>query len=243
MTVQRVPRGTSTTFDAQFRVGVVLTDATSVLIDITDPDGVEVVSNAAPTSHPATGIYTYDFEAEVDAKLGVWTISWAGVVSSTAVDEDSVFEVTPEVTVTPGGEGSFASLEDFVERKGPVSEEEEPAVLALLADASALILDEVSGSTATWVTESGDVPHSVKAICVAVAYRAWSNPDGLSQSSIADSSLSYAGARPDALYLTDDEKRILDRAAGTSSVVSVTLVSPYSGDSEISALDFWPDGL
>lgn len=128
--------------------------------------------------------------------------------------------------------GGLASLEDFKVRKAPdLAEESESMVEALLSDASSLILAEAALSDETWVTEQTDVPAVIVSICVEVAYRAWSNPDALAQSSMQDTSLSYVrGGTPDALFLTDAERRTIRRVATLSSAVEVTLVSPYSGD-------------
>ncbi|GGK89203.1 hypothetical protein [Mangrovihabitans endophyticus] len=103
-----------------------------------------------------------------------------------------------------------------------------------LVDASELIRDEAGK---TWLNEAGDevedVPPRVQRICVAAAYRAFANPEGLSQRSIADSSKSYDRTGREGgedVYLTDREIRAVRRAAGGSSFAAVTVVSPWSGD-------------
>lgn len=123
----------------------------------------------------------------------------------------------------------LATKQDFEARYGQADDRVEP----LLEDASALILSEVSGSEADWVTETDPepeaVPGIVKAICVGLAYRAWSNPDALSSESLGEHAHAWADRSGQALRLTDAECRILEREAGISSLVSVTLESPYAG--------------
>ena len=89
----------------------------------------------------------------------------------------------------------------------------------------------------TWTDEAtgvvSDVPRRVRAIVIDVAYRAFTNPEGLSQRSIGDSSKSWDRAGREGgqiVYLTDDERRAVRAAGGSSSMIVATLVSPYSGD-------------
>jgi len=101
----------------------------------------------------------------------------------------------------------------------------------LLAEASELIRD-VAGKD--YVTEDGIldvVPRRVAKICVAAAFRAFNNPEGLTQRSIGDSSKSYDRTNREGgedVYLTEAEERSIRRAAGSSSMASVTLVTPYN---------------
>jgi hypothetical protein len=232
--IQRVVQGGEVTLDANFVNGVgQLEDADPVRIDIIDPNDVEVVADAAPTSHPSTGLYAYTWEAPEDATLGLWGIRWSGVMDGEPLDPQiEYFEV-----IAPGSiiiiDGAFATLDEFEARKGDVEADQEEIVSTLLVDATALIKAEAEGSTAEWVVGSDPAPVLIKSICIEAAYRAWANPDALSQSSIADSSISYTrDGIPDALFLTAAEKRAVHRAAGSSAALSVTLVSPYSGDVE-----------
>lgn len=103
----------------------------------------------------------------------------------------------------------------------------------LLDEASELIREVAEK---TWLTTTNgleDVPRRVARICVAAAARAFENPHGLSQRSIGDSSKSYdrqGREGGEVVYLTDQEERDIRKAAGISSFVPVTLVSPYSAD-------------
>lgn len=100
---------------------------------------------------------------------------------------------------------------------------------AVLDDASALIRSEAG---VDWVDEQGQlagVPTVVESVALAVAYRAFRNPDGLGQASLGDASVSYdRGSGQSAVYLTRDERRSIRRAAGTSAIGAVELVAPWS---------------
>lgn len=129
----------------------------------------------------------------------------------------------------------IAELSDFEARHGDVDDEDRVSVL--LGDASALILAEVDGSEAEWVEAaiaeaSGfEFPQEIVSVCVEVAYRAWSNPDALARAEVGDVSTYWrSGLPPDAIYLTDRERRVIHRGAGTSSFRAVTLASPYPPD-------------
>jgi hypothetical protein len=101
----------------------------------------------------------------------------------------------------------------------------------LLAEASELIRD-VAGKTFTTAQGVLDtVPRRVSMICVAAAFRAFNNPEALSQRSIGDSSKSYDRTSREGgedVYLTDEEEKSIRRASANSSMASVTLVTPYN---------------
>jgi hypothetical protein len=131
----------------------------------------------------------------------------------------------------PGGD-SLASLSDFESRHGDVEPDDEELVTTLLDDASALIRAELSGSSAGWLAAADPepAPREVVMTTVAVAYRAWSNPDALRSQELGASGRTYASSAPDAVYLTARELRLLKRAAGTARMNSMTMASPFSGD-------------
>lgn len=120
---------------------------------------------------------------------------------------------------------ALATKEDFEARYGSGDERVTP----LLEDASALILSEVASASAEWVTaeEPETVPPVVKAICIEVAYRAWSNPDSLSSEQLGEHTQAWADRSGQALRLTAAESRIIEREAGISSLVSVPLENPF----------------
>lgn len=135
----------------------------------------------------------------------------------------------------------LASLALFSARLGytPTGDEASRAT-ACLVDASELIRD-VAGED--WLndgeTEVVDVPQRVEKICLAVARRAFENPDAYSQRTTGDRSVSWDRAKREggeAIYLTNAEEKAIIKAAAGSSFVAVTLVSPYSGDSTESLL-------
>lgn len=122
---------------------------------------------------------------------------------------------------------ALATKKDFEARYDSADGRVEP----LLEDASALILSEVAGASAEWATEAEpkSVPAIVKAICVEVAYRAWSNPDSLSSEQLGEHTQAWADRSGQALRVTPSELRILEREGEVSSLASVPLESPYAG--------------
>ncbi|MEU5950331.1 hypothetical protein ABZ793_32975 [Micromonospora sp. NPDC047465] len=114
----------------------------------------------------------------------------------------------------------------------PTDAEAERAA-GLLTAASDLIRDTAD---VTWVDDAGQlvgVPRRVFNICLDVAYRAFDNPQALSQRQIGDSSKAYdrtGREGGEAVYLTKAEEKAVRRAAAGSGFVSVTMVSPWSTD-------------
>jgi len=71
----------------------VLTDASSVLMTIIDPDGTTQVDGEAMTKQ-STGIYTYDYKTTIDTQKGLWrqqveVIDGTGVEARTSMDSHS----------------------------------------------------------------------------------------------------------------------------------------------------------
>lgn len=127
---------------------------------------------------------------------------------------------------------ALATKDDFEARHGAG----DGRVAALLEDASALIVSELSRSSAKWVTDDdpAEVPAIAKAICVEVAYRAWSNPDQLSSERLGEYVASWQSSEGGpTLRLTDKELRTLRRAAGQSSFRAVRMHAhmPFPGES------------
>lgn len=141
---------------------------------------------------------------------------------------------------------ALATKDDFEVRHGPLLESEEDRVEALLEDATALIEAELAGAAVDWLGEEPDAdpPAAVKAVCIQVAYRVWSNPDSVAREELGEVARTYRGTdQADALWLTHNEARLVRKAAGASSTLqSIPVESPYSGDpdNEVSPLDFWP---
>lgn len=85
---------------------------------------------------------------------------------------------------------------------------------ALLDDAEALVLAE---GDPEW--DADTIPDRARSIIYQAAKREWTNPNGVSQTSVGDASVSYS--RPGiqgSLYLTKVEQRTVRRLAGTSFI-------------------------
>lgn len=125
---------------------------------------------------------------------------------------------------------ALVSLDDFTLRVGTITPADEDRAQACLDDASALIRGEAGKN---WTNDDGDeladVPDVIAAICVAVAIRAFRNPEGVRSETIGGYAVTYADAST-AVYLTPGERAQVRRAAGRSSIGSVTLESPYMPD-------------
>lgn len=126
-------RGSTATLTAYFREGGsgVLIDAAPVLVDIIDPDDIVVVTDAAPTTNPSTGTYTYSYAIAAGAKLGVWTARWSGVVNDVPVSGEDPFEVVAAGEVGFDGDtfATVAQLAAYLDIE--LDEENERALLAL----------------------------------------------------------------------------------------------------------------
>ncbi len=136
---------------------------------------------------------------------------------------------------------TLATLAQLVKKIGytPVGDESTRANDCLV-EASELIRD-VAGIT--WLNVAGDavtgVPPRVERICLSAAYRGFDNARALTQRSIGDSYSAWDRAGVgggEAVYLTDQERRDVEKAAGGSSMSVNTMVSPYSGDDLVTDL-------
>jgi hypothetical protein len=195
-------------------------------LTLTKPDGTTY--EGTPQTG-GTGIIDVLIPAAQASQRGRYAFEWdiSGDVSDT---ETGYFYVGPATDYVP----PLASFGDLVKKLGytPVDGERDRAEY-LLDEASELIRD-VAGVTwlVTGTHELDDVPRRVARICVASAFRAFSNPEALTQRSIGDSSKSFdrTGLHGgETVYLTPAEEKDVIKAAGGSSFVSVTLESPYSG--------------
>lgn len=130
----------------------------------------------------------------------------------------------------------LAPLSDLIRRLGytatPSGAEGDRA--EFLLDAASELIRDTAGKT--WLNDVEDavedVPRRVQRITVEVAFRAFGNPQALSQRTIGDDSKSFDRAGLDggeAIYLTDREQDAICKAAGVvSSFTAVTLTSPYT---------------
>lgn len=116
----------------------------------------------------------------------------------------------------------LASIDALVDRLGSeLSGLELERARAAINDASALIRSEAG-------TDFEEVPAIIESICLAVAYRAFRNPDGTSQTSIGDVSLSFRReGQASAVFLSKAERRAIRKAAGGLGATSITISTPY----------------
>jgi uncharacterized protein YfaS (alpha-2-macroglobulin family) len=74
--------------------GTLTTPATSTLITITNPSGVELVSDAAMIED-SEGLLHYDYQVGASADVGRYTVRIVATDASRVSIEDSDFEVMP----------------------------------------------------------------------------------------------------------------------------------------------------
>lgn len=125
----------------------------------------------------------------------------------------------------------FVDLEALADRLGivlDVHEAEGLRAFRALEDASTLIRSEAGMD---WVDDHDaleDVPDIIETITLAVAMRGFKNPDGFTQASTGDVSVSYSrdgGAA--SIFLTRAERRAVRKAGGQSSINSIPIESTY----------------
>lgn len=187
-------------------------------------DPIEVT----PT-HVSTGVY--DVVVPTD-QYALYDFAWT--MSGTIIDvsRGRFYVADDDTTELP----PLASLDRFGKKLGydPTGPEADRAADAL--DAASSEIRGVAGIT--WADEDTGallpIPRQIVRICVEVAYRAFANPEALTQRSIGDSNKIFHRATREggeAVYLTDAEQQQVMAAAGLSSPTVITLVSPYSADS------------
>lgn len=210
-----------------------LVDAVAVLA-LTEPDGTV---SAPGVSSAGTGLRDASFAVD---QYGPYTFVWTvtGAVNDVArgqfyvADDDD--ELPPLI--------SFAKL---VAKLGYTPEDEErDRAESILGEASSMIRDVAEK---TWTNESTNallpVPFRVRQIALSVVYRAFTNPEGLVQRTIGDSSKSFDRAKREggeAVYLTDAEEKAILKAAGVTGngMVVATQISPYDVST---VLDPWDE--
>jgi len=76
----------------------VLTTPTSIVIrEITDPDGVVILTNVTPVAGSTTGRYEYTLAADKTAKLGIYTAIWRFVIDGATYEHTQNFEVVSSI--------------------------------------------------------------------------------------------------------------------------------------------------
>jgi hypothetical protein len=206
-----------------------LVDATASLTVIA-PDATQ---SAPGVSSAGTGLVDASFEVD---QYGPYTFIWS---TSGAVDDvvRGQFYVADDDDDLP----PLVSFSKLASKLGYFPEDEERTRAdSILMEASALIRD-VAG--VTWTNESTNaltiVPARVRQIALSVAYRAFTNPEALTQRSVGDSSKSFDRSKREggeSVYLTEAEEKAIQKAAGSSGMVVVTQISPYGGGT---LLDPW----
>lgn len=132
----------------------------------------------------------------------------------------------------------LASLEQLSSRLGITLDAETPdgaRAAAALEDASSLVREEAG---VDYVDDHGElsdaIPDTIVSITLAAAGRAYRNPDGKTQTSVGDVSISYSFSSGGAsVYLTKAEAQAIRRAAGLSSVSTVELTSGYLNERDM----------
>lgn len=102
---------------------------------------------------------------------------------------------------------------------------------ATLEDASALVRAEAGQ---TWVSDAGaltDVPDIIVSVTLAVAKRAFVNPDMVRSEGIQDYQVSFGSSSPD-VYLTKAERDLIRRAVGRAGLwtLATTRIDTSAGD-------------
>lgn len=110
-----------------------------------------------------------------------------------------------------------------------------PQAQALIADASALVIDLVNDSTITATWDMTTVPASIVPVVVGMVRRGIDNPHGYSQETVG--SYSYSSSSQTGVFASREEARAIRRAAGTSGIASLNLDSHMVVRSHISWLD------
>jgi len=204
-------------------------------LTLTKPDET---TYAGSVQSGGTGILDVIVPAAEAEQLGRYEYVWNVLSPFVDVVPGSFYVAGADDEVPP-----LASMSLFTRKLGYAPEEAEADRAGHLLDEASELIREVAEKT--WLIADtnalDEVPRRVARICVAVAYRAFLNPEGLTQRSLGDSSKSYdrtAREGGEDIYLTADEERAVRKAAGGSTFVAVTLVSPYSADQ---GLDTWAE--
>lgn len=219
----------------------IATDADDVPVAITGTFTLakpDLTTYAGNPQSGGTGILDVVVPAAEAAQLGRYGFTWSVSGGVTDVETGTFFVAAAGDEIPP-----LASLEMLSRKLGYTPEETEADRAGHLLDEASELIRDVAGMTwlVTGTNALDNVPRRVARICVAVAYRAFMNPEGLTQRSLGDSAKSYdrtAREGGEDIYLTAEEERAVRKAAGGSTFAAVTLTSPYSADA---ALDTWAE--
>ena len=129
---------------------------------------------------------------------------------------------------------SLATVDDIAARAPDLQLDDTTQAEALLSDASALVR---SYAGCTWVDDEGnlaDVPEGLPGIVAMIVIRALRIPEGVTQETIGNYSVSYAPNATDRLYLSRADKAFLRRISGRGGAYSISTYGPvgYLGIAE-----------
>lgn len=207
-----------------------LVDATAVLTLIA-PDGTE---SEPGVSEAGTGLRDASFAGD---QYGPYTFVWSTTGAVNDITRGQFYVADDDDELPP-----LIGFGKLVSKLGYTPEDEERArAESILGEASSLIRD-VAGITWTNETTNAllEVPARVRQIALSVVYRAFTNPEGLTQRTIGDSSKSFDRSKREggeAVYLTEPEEKAIQKAAGTSGMTTVTLISGHDAGSLIDPWD------
>lgn len=201
--------------------------AATVTFELTKPSG-EIVTTINPTTD-SLGVYDVTVSSAMLDELGRYRYEWLATDEVTDSKTGAFYvSVADDADELP----PLVDIDRLFAKIGYVPDGAELDRAAELLDEASELVRDIAGKT--WADEStgvvSDVPRRVRSIVIDCAWRAFSNPEGLSQRTIGDSSKSWDRAGREGgqiVYLTDDEERAIRKASGASSLVVATLVSPY----------------
>lgn len=93
--IDKVHRGQTTRRYAYYKNNAgILIDPVSPKITIVDPINVVLVNNFTP-NRESIGVYYYDYYVTNDAKYGIYTEKWSGILEGIVAESEGYFEVYP----------------------------------------------------------------------------------------------------------------------------------------------------
>jgi len=192
--------------------------AASGTLTFTRPDGT---TGEGVVQSGGQGVLDVTLDAADVTQLGRYSYVWRITAPFSDAVPGVFYVALPDMDLPP-----LADFEQFVQKLGYRPEGAEAARAdELLMDASELAR-EAAGMT--WANAATGallaVPRRVRGIVLEAAYRAFGNPEALSQRTIGDSSKAYHRTGVpggEAVYLTPGEKDAIRKAAGGSSFASV----------------------
>jgi hypothetical protein len=192
-------------------------DGTYALIEAVALDPVDA-DPAAPVSR--------DFSTDGAAlDKGWYRIDWADAA-------DAVAQSTPLYVPTP----TFAEVGDVGRRLGRDLTSDEFAAAELVIELVTGLIVEFLEEDAEWAAALDPVPSLFRTLCITKAVDALANPENLAAMSETLGAYSHSETFPRSedgvdICLTDYERKQILRLRRGGSFQSVTLESPYSGDS------------